>query len=290
MRNVNIATTSFLVEDHPHTIEMNIERSIGYVRGAAESGADIVCLPETVTTVNVSAEFAFQPEEYPGEYTRAFQHLARESRINLVAPYFVRVGDAMYNQATVIDRRGEIVGSYRKVQLTGSERHHVTAGGELPVFDLDFGRIAVMICLDIYFPEIPRVYAFKRAEIVFWPTVTHGPTQQALSTQLKARALDNSLVMVEANLAGHPPYAPYGGRFRPATGRIVDHHGDIIAQTGRRHGVAIATVDLDEVRLTSECVLIREPDHMREDLQSVTRMDLYATEYVALAEKQKRYY
>jgi predicted amidohydrolase len=96
--------------------------------------------------------------------------------------------------------------------------------------------------------------------------------------------------VVEANLANHPPYAAYAGRYRPATARIIDHNGDILAQTGRRHGVATATVDLDEVRLTSQCVLIREPDRMREDLESITRLDLYAREYAGLSRKQKRYY
>ena len=158
------------------------------------------------------------------------------------------------------------------------------------MFTLDFGRVAVMICMDIYFPEIPRIYAFKGAEILFWPTVSHGPTQETLRTQLTARAVDNSLIVAEANLAGHPPYAAYAGRFRPATARIIDHNGDIIAQTGRRHGVTTATVDLDELRLTSQCVLIREPDRMREDLQSITRLDLYAKEYARLSRKQKRYY
>ncbi|MFC2085911.1 carbon-nitrogen hydrolase family protein [Bacteroidota bacterium] len=290
MRKVNIATTSFLVEDYPHTIEMNIKRSLEYVREAAAKGADIVCLPEMVTTANVPADLAYHAEDYPGEFTEAFREEAKKSRINLVAPYLVRVGTTTYNQATIIDREGSVVGFYRKVQPTGAESHHVTPGDELPVFDLDFGRIAVMICMDVYFPEIPRIYAFKGAEIVFWPTVTHGPTQEALRTQLAARALDNSLIMAEANLAGHPPYAQYAGRFRPATGRIIDHNGDIIAQTGRRHGVAIATVDLDEVRITSDCVLIREPDHIREDLQSIARLDLYAKEYLELAKKQKRYY
>jgi len=284
MRKVHIATTSFLVEDHPHTIEMNVRRALEYVSEAAGKGADILCLPEMVTTTNVPEDLAYHAEDYPGEYTEAFREEARKSRLNLIAPYFVRVGTILYNQATIIDRKGEVVGYYRKVQPTGAESHHVTPGDELPVFDLDFGRIAVMICMDIYFPEIPRIYAFKGAEIVFWPTVTHGPTQEALRTQLTARALDNSLIMVEANLAGHPPYAPYAGRFRPATGRIIDHNGDVIAQTGRRHGIAMATVDLDEVRMTSGCVLIREPDHTREDLQSIARMDLYAREYGGIAE------
>jgi predicted amidohydrolase len=290
MRNVRIGTTAFLIEDSHHTIDMNIERAIGYIALAKEQRADILCLPEMVTTANLPPEMEYHAEEYPGAFTAAFRRAARVHKINVVAPYLVRSGKKIFNQATVIDRRGKIVGFYRKVQPTAEESRHVTPGNELPVFEMDFGRIAVMICMDIYFPEIPRIYAFKGAEVLFWPTVSHGPTQEALRTQLTARAVDNSLIVAEANLANHPPYAAYAGRYRPATARIIDHNGDILAQTGRRHGVATATVDLDEVRLTSQCVLIREPDRMREDLESITRLDLYAKEYAKLSRKQKRYY
>jgi predicted amidohydrolase len=290
MRTVRIATAAFLVEDRPHTVAMNLDRAAGYVRQAHQAGADILCLPEMVTTANVPKELEYHAEEYPGPYTRAFRRAARENGINLIAPYLVRSGRHVYNQATVIDRKGRIAGYYRKVQPTAEERLTVTPGNELPVFTLDIGRVAVMICMDIYFPEIPRIYAFKGAEILFWPTVSHGPTQELLRTQMTARAADNSLVVVESNLANHPPYAPYSGRFRPATARILDHNGDILAQTGRRHGVAVATLDLDEVRLTSGCVLVREPDHMREDLEGITRLDFYAKEYAALAKRRGRSY
>ena len=290
MRTVTIGTTAFLVEDTKHTIEMNVKRAVEYIALARSRGADIICLPEMVSTANVSQELEYYAEVFPGKITESFQRAARAHKINVIAPFLVRAGKRVYNQATVIDRKGKIVGFYRKVQPTAEESHHVAPGNELPVFDLDFGRVAVMICMDIYFPEIPRLYAFKGAEILFWPTVSHGPTQETLRTQLTARAIDNSIIVVESNLAGHPPYAAYAGRYRPATARIIDHNGDILAQTGRRHGVATATVDLDEVRLTSQCVLIREPDRMREDLESITRLDLYAKEYAKLSRKQKRYY
>jgi N-carbamoylputrescine amidase len=290
MRNVRIGTTAFLVEDHVHTPELNVERALEYIASAQQAHADILCLPEMVTTAGVSKELEYVAEDFPGTFTVAFQRAARTHEINLIAPYLVRSEGLIYNQATVIDRKGKIVGFYRKVQPTAEESRHVACGNELPVFDLDFGRVAVMICMDIYFPEIPRIYAFKGAEILFWPTISHGPTQASLQTQLTARAIDNSLVLVEANLANHPPYAPYAGRFRPATARILDHNGDIIAQTGRRHGVAVAPIDLDEIRLTSMCVLIREPDHMREDLESITRLDLYAREYTKLSTSQRRRY
>ena len=290
MRIARIGTTAFLVEDHHHTPEMNVGRAVAYIGLARHERADVICLPEMVTTANVPRDLEYHAEDYPGEFTRAFRAAARSNKINVIAPYLVRSGNKMYNQATVIDRRGNIVGYYRKVQPTAEESRHVALGNEFPVFKLDFGRIAVMICMDIYFPEIPRIYAFKGAEVLFWPTVSHGPTQESLRTQLTARAIDNSLVVAEANLANHPPYAAYSGRFRPATARILDHNGDVIAQTGRRHGVAVAAVDLDEVRLTSSCVLVREPDRMKEDLESITRLDLYAKEYAKLARKQKRYY
>ncbi|HEX9006166.1 MAG TPA: carbon-nitrogen hydrolase family protein [Bacteroidota bacterium] len=290
MRKVRIATVSFLTDDQPHTIARNLERSLAYIGQAGRMKADIVCLPEMVTTANVPPELELTAERFPGVYTRAFRAKAREARINVVAPYLVRAGRRLFNQATIIDRRGNVVGYYRKVQPTAAESRTVTPGNRLPVFRLDFGTVAVMICMDIYFAEIPRIYAFKGAEIVFWPTVAHGPTQESLRTQLMARAMDNSLVMVESNLAGNPPYAPYSGRYRPATARILDHNGDVLAQTGRRHGVALAEVDLDEPRLTSNCVLIREPDHMREDLQAITRLDLFGREYLKLARKHRRFY
>jgi predicted amidohydrolase len=226
---------------------------------------------------------------FPGPTSGRLSAVAKEEAINVIATYYVEVDGAIYNQATVFDRNGEIAGYYRKVQPTASEVGVVRAGSELPVFQLDFGKIAVMICLDIYFSEITRIYAHKGAEIVFWPTVMHGPTQAGVLAQLTSRAHDHSLVMVESNVAGHPPYAPYAGRFRPGTARIIDHNGDLLSQTGRRHGVAVADVDLDEVRLGSSCVLIREPDIFREDMESITRLELFAREYAALAESQRRH-
>ncbi len=289
MRIVRIATTSFLVEDTPHTVDMNLERALEYIRQAKEKGSDIICLPEAVTTINVPEEHRYDAEDFPGRWTKIFSDKARAYRINLVTPYYVRERGRVYNQATIFNREGEIVGFYRKVQPTAAESKVVKTGSSLPVFQLDFGKIAVMICMDIYFPEIPRIYAFKGAEMVFWPTVSHGPTQFALETQLRARALDNSLIMVQSNLCGYPPYAPYAGRWYPGKACIVDHNGDTRADTGHRHGIAFADVDLDEQRLTSQCVQIREPDKMREDLQAITRLELYGKEYLELAKTQKMY-
>lgn len=285
MRTIRVASTSFLMEDEPHTVEFNLDRAADYITQAGKAGAHIVCLPETVTTNGTTFH-----NKVDAGWIEHFSEAARKNSIAVVAPFYVRDGNKVFNQATVFNAEGDEIGFYRKAQPTGHEAKWITPGSEFPIIDLGFAKIAVMICMDIYFPEIARMYAMKGVEILFWPTTTHGPSQSGLLAQLQSRAIDNSLYIVESNLAGRPPYAPYSGRFYPGNARIVDFNGDIIAQTGRRDGLALCDIDLDERRQTSSVVLIHEPDDTRADMESLARMDLYAKEYSTIAERQKRYY
>ncbi|HEY3875900.1 MAG TPA: carbon-nitrogen hydrolase family protein [Candidatus Kapabacteria bacterium] len=295
MRKIRIASVSFLMEDSvddrsstPHSVEYNLASAAQYIERAAAAGAHVVCFPETVTTVGVQN---VMPTELDTEaWTAFFREQSLKNSIAIVAPFYVVEKKHSYNQATVIDRTGNIRGFYRKIQPTGSEARWLTPGNEFPVIETGFGNIAILICMDIYFPEIVRIYAMKGAEIVFWPSTTHGPTQSGLEAQLRSRAIDNSIWIVESNYAGNPPYAPYAGHYHPGNARIVDFNGDIIAQTGRRDGLAVADIDLDERKQTSSVVLIHDPDDTRADMESLVRMDLYAKEYAEIAKTQKRFY
>ena len=284
-RRVRIAAVSFILDDTEHTIEGNLTRCSSYTREAAERRADVICFPETVCTAGTAFSLSDQPQ---GTWIAFFSALAAEHQIHIIAPYLVTDSANTYSRATIFDRTGKVTGWYDKVQLNGAERQYLTPGDALPVFDLDFGRIAVMLCMDVYFPEIARIYALKGAEVIFWPTMTHGPTQEALLVQARARAIDNSTPFVESNYACAPPYAPYAGRLQPGNARIIDHNGDILAQTGRRHGLAVTDMDLNETRLTRHCVLLRDPDRTREDLQELFRVDLYSREYDMIAKAGKK--
>ncbi|KPJ63750.1 hypothetical protein AMK68_03240 [candidate division KD3-62 bacterium DG_56] len=295
MRKVRAGTVSFLVDEGPHTVAANVNRALDYLDQAADLRCDIVCLPEHFNTVNVSGEAGQQrsaAETVPGPLTELISTRAAAHRMHVVANFPVREGDRVFNQTTFFDRGGGIAGIYRKVQPTASEHtvDGVTPGDSLPVFELDFGKVACMICMDIYFPEIVRILSLKGAEIVFWPTVSHGPSEYNLEIQLCARAMDHSVHMVESNYAMVPPYAPYAGRFRPGRARIVDHDGRIIADTGHRPGIAVADIDLDQPRLGRHIVGIRDPDVIREDLARLARLDLYAEEFAALDKSRKRVY
>ena len=288
MPKLRVATVSFLVDESAHTVEGNLARARKYIDEAKQAGAKIVCLPETSTTNKVSG---FDPKDIPeSEWSVFFSNAARVAGLIVIAPFFKREANRVFNQASVFDASGALAGLYRKAQPTGREAKFVTPGTDFPVIDLGFVKIGIMICMDIYFPEIARIYAMKGVDLLFWPTITHGPTQSGLEAQLRSRAIDNSLYIIEANLSQAPPYAPYKGRFYPGNARVVDYNGDIIAQTGRRDGLAIADIELDEKRKTLDCFLIEDEDKTREDLESLVRLDLYAKEYASLAKRQKRYY
>jgi predicted amidohydrolase len=293
MRIKRISTVSFLIEETKHTIKDNIDKSIHYLEKAAEESVDILCFPEALLSHNTDEtasmpDGVFPVEEFPGKITKLFCQKAKQKKMCLIVPNYLSEKGKIYNQATFIDKKGKITGYYRKVQPTYTETFSVTPGNELKVFELDSVKIGAMICLDIYFPEIPRIYAFKGAEIIFWPTLTHGPTQVGLEAQMRARAIDNSLYIAQANIAGNPPYAPYSNRYRPGKSNIMDYNGDIIADTGRKDGICFADIDFDQPRITSGIIGIREPDILRTDLESITRMDWFAKEYQEITKNQKR--
>lgn len=293
MRKKRIGSVSFLVEEKKTTINNNIKKTIDYIKKASELKIDMLLFPEAVLTQNSieahkSKGEIYPVEKFPGEITELFSLKAKEYNINILLPNYVIENKKIYNQTTIINSNGQIIGYYRKVQPTYSEILYITPGNELPVFEISGIKIAVMTCLDIYFPEICRIYAMKGAEIIFWPTLTHGPTQTGLESQYKSRAIDNSIYLVQSNITCKAPYAPYAGRYQPGKSSIIDFYGDIISDTGRRDGICYADIDFDEIKMTAGVLGINKYDKTRPEFESITRMDLFAKEYKNISNKQTK--
>lgn len=146
-----------------HAEKMDLAVKCLHAAGAA--GADIVCLPE---------EFCGGASEpVPGPTTGAIAALAKQYGMYVICPLVEQAGDREYNTAVLIDRAGEIAGRYRKIFVFWGENRHAGDSG-VPCFDTDFGRIAILTCFDLNFPELWREASDKGAEIVFWPSAYGG--------------------------------------------------------------------------------------------------------------------
>ena len=149
--------------DHDTKVKLAIE----HLEVAGRHGADIACLPE---------EFAgFTAEPIPGPTTNAIGALAKKHRMYVVCPIRERAADGrQYNTAVLLDRQGQVAGIYRKVFVFWDEKGASLGKADVPVFDTDFGRIAMLTCFDANFDEVWQEVARKGAEIVFWPSAYGG--------------------------------------------------------------------------------------------------------------------
>lgn len=149
--------------DHDTKVKLAIE----HLEVAGHHGTDIACLPE---------EFAgLTAEPIPGPTTNAMGELAKKHRMYVVCPIRERAADGrQYNTAVLLDRQGQVAGSYRKVFVFWGENGVSLGKADIPVFDVDFGRIAILTCFDANFDEVWQEVARKGAEIVLWPSAYGG--------------------------------------------------------------------------------------------------------------------
>lgn len=150
-------------------------------------GLDIAVLPETVVNGEVTGDIVEHSIEFEGPVKDAFVRKARECNCYIVVPMFLlenRAKRLCSNAAILIGRKGEIVGTYRKLHLAvpaGSDSMEggVTPGKEVPVFECDFGKLGIQICFDMEYDYGWRELARKGADLVVWPTQSPGVAHPA---------------------------------------------------------------------------------------------------------------
>ncbi|WP_371369710.1 nitrilase family protein [Pseudomonas sp. QL9] len=147
------------------------------IRDAALRGAQVVVLPELAQSGYVFhdlTEALALSETQEGPTLELWQALARELDIVIVGGFCERLdGERVANSAALVDASG-VRAIYRKAHLWDGENAIFTAGSEAPpVVETVFGRLAVMICYDLEFPEWVRLPALAGAELlcapVNWP-------------------------------------------------------------------------------------------------------------------------
>ncbi|MDP3889933.1 nitrilase-related carbon-nitrogen hydrolase [Nocardioides sp.] len=170
------------------------------VRGAAARGARFVVLPELAASgycFESRAEAAAAAETLGGPTVTTLRQLSEELGLVIVCGWAERGHDDLHNSAVVVER-GVVLGTYRKVHLWGREREFFRPAAQPPlVVDTEVGRVAVMVCYDLEFPEWVRRAAQAGAEILAAPV--NWPRGEALG-------IDPAIEVVKAQAAA----ATYG--------------------------------------------------------------------------------
>jgi predicted amidohydrolase len=201
----------------------------------------MVVLPE-LCTFGPATDLAVS---LPGEVENCFCEAARQHEMWLVpGSIFERRGQEIYNTAPVISPTGEVVARYRKQYPFLPYEKGVSAGDRFVVFDVPgAGRIGLIICYDMWFPETVRTLAWMGAEAVLCPSLTNTIDREVELAIARSNAATNQVYFLNLNAAG-----------RMAMGRSIfaGPDGQVIHQAGTGREVITVEVDFDHVRRVRE--------------------------------------
>ncbi|MBB6730336.1 carbon-nitrogen hydrolase family protein [Cohnella zeiphila] len=209
---MRISAVQFELRDADSFAEFR-EQAVHYVRNASEYGAKFVLLPEFVTTPLLAIGDTTgrgQPIERLADYTEAYEQLfdglAREYEMYVLAGTHVTRSESggLRNTAYLFAPDGRRF-TQDKLHITPSEREgwNVSAGESVNVFETEYGKIALLTCYDIEFPEIVRMVRAQGADVIFCPSCTddrHGFYRVRYCCH--ARAVENQVYIVTTGAVG----------------------------------------------------------------------------------------
>ncbi len=180
---------------------------------AAASGASIVVFPELfLTGYNLGQRLRDLAEPLDGQSVAAVSDIARTCGIGIVFGMPERDGERVFNTAVAIDAGGKVAGRYRKIHLFGEDEPLVFTPGEgLTIIPIGPFRVGLAICYDIEFPEFARALVRGGADLIAVPTANMLPYASVPTTAVRARALENGVGVIYANLVGTEGKLTYTG-------------------------------------------------------------------------------
>lgn len=231
-RNIKVGTMYF--RPPGPSVEKNISLMSEMLDKAGRAGVDIICLPEGWPTCDTGLGMTkVEANTLGGSASVMMSQKAKEYGMYIVSGLYSWEGDTLKNIAVLYDRQGSLQGIYEKVQLPDSETEMgAVPGTTFPVFTTDFGKIGILICWDIAFPEISRSLALNGAEMLLCPIWgdVRGTTG-AWKVIARSRAIDNGVYFVTNIFDGHS--------------LIVNPAGDILQESGTQGTLLTETVDLN---------------------------------------------
>lgn len=254
-RESEVRIASIQMEPEFGNIAANLEKTLRMIREAAAGGAQIIVLPELCNTgymFNSRAEAYSLAEAIPGgRCTQAWMQAAQELGVYIAAGITEQDGVDLYNSAVFVGPNGYI-GTHRKVCLWDEERIFFEQGNlGNQVFHTPLGRIALMICYDMWYPEQWRNCALAGADLVLvstawihYPDLPYGVGNLGVFLGMGA-ALCNNFFVAVADRVG----TERGCKF-PGNSLIIDQGGKpIVGPAGmEEEAILYADVNLSDAR------------------------------------------
>ena len=232
--------------------ETNLKKIINFISKASKNKAKLVAFPEFMMFYTNSSQSPKQlaelAETIQGNFISEIAKAAKDNRIQVVGSFYEKSSkkDRVYDTSFVLDQTGKVISTYRKIHLYDAlgfrESDKMTSGSKIakPV-KTSIGKIGMMICYDLRFPEMSRSLAVAGSEILVAPSawVKGDMKEEHWITINKTRAIENGCYVIAPDQVGNI----YCGR-----SVIVDPYGKILIDMKKKQGIAYADIDLKKIK------------------------------------------
>ncbi|MBC1435023.1 carbon-nitrogen hydrolase family protein [Listeria rocourtiae] len=254
--------------------EYNCKKMKEQVIKAAKGGASLVVFPElALTGYNCGDDFFRVAETLPGESTSYFESLAKAYDIHIIYGLPEHgLTDVLYNAAALVGPEG-FIGSWRKNTLPGHatdltgpgafpDRRFFKNGSGLEVYETSIGRIGLLICYDIFYPELARLITLKGADFIVGISGSPSFEKDIFEPIVKVRAMENTIDFVFTNLVGTEGDTTYwGGGCIIAAGdakRKVPGTPEICKASYDKEEITIGELDIHNKKIRSFFPVLRD--------------------------------
>lgn len=249
----------------------NHARVLERLEEAAENGAEFIVFPECANSgycfdsIEEALPFA---ESADGAALARFNQRCGELGVTGILGFLERDGDEVYNSAA-LSVPGKPLAVYRKTHLPtlGIDRF-VSKGAGLPTFEAPFGKVGILICYDVRFPEAARSVGLNGADVIAVPTNWPVGAESAPEFITRSRAWESRAYLTAANRVGVERGRRFIGR-----SQIASPGGEILCEAGGvEETILYADLDLSQAR---QKAIVHEPGEWELDITNDRRPELY---------------
>lgn len=235
----------------------NLEKIKRNAERAKKQGADLLIFPElSLTGYFVRDQIYELAESIPGPSTRIMEGIAKQTGMHIVfgMPELSRNTHAtLHNTGVLVGPKG-LVGKYQKMYLPThsvfEEKRYFRPGYQAAVFNTTLGKIGLIICYDIFFPEVTRLTRLEGAQLIICISASPAVRRNFFEILTVSRAIENTSFLAFVNLVGVEDGLQFWGG-----SRLVGPNGKILIQAKHdEEDFVMAEVDYADMRPTEAFV------------------------------------
>lgn len=237
----------------------NIRKIESKVKRARQQGVELIIFPELSLTGYTMRDQIYELAEIiPGHSTTVLEKIAKKTGTYIVfgmSELSEKTQATVYNAAVLVGPNG-FIGKYRKMYLPThsvfEEKRYFRPGYQTGVFETELGKIGLIICYDIFFPEVSRLTRLKGAQLIVCISASPTTRRTFFETLTAARAIENTAFLAYVNLVGIEDGLQFWGG-----SRLVGPNGKTLVQAKYdEEDMVVGEINYADIRPTETFVPI----------------------------------